>query len=95
MALTGLAAHEVADFVRHSTDATPSDDLVAAIYAETEGNPLFVGEIVRLLAAEGMLETAPARLKIPEGAREAIARRIRRLGEDTATLLTLASVLGR
>ena len=93
--LSGLASAEVADFVERTTDATPTDVLVTAIYEETDGNPLFVGEIVRLLAAEGRLDAARADLSIPQGVREVIERRILRLGERTASLLNLASVLGR
>jgi predicted ATPase/DNA-binding SARP family transcriptional activator len=95
LSLIGLAAFEVADFVERTTDSTPSDELVAAIYDETDGNPLFVGEIVRLLAAEGWLEAAGGRFAVPQSVREVIERRVRRLGEEPANLLTLASVLGR
>ncbi|PWU24691.1 MAG: hypothetical protein C5B48_05110 [Candidatus Rokuibacteriota bacterium] len=93
--LTGLASAEVADFVERASGATPSDELVTAIYAETDGNPLFVGELVRLLAAEGQLDAAGPRLSIPQSIREVIGRRVQRLGEEAAYLLTLASVLGR
>jgi DNA-binding SARP family transcriptional activator len=93
--LTGFAATEVAEFVERATDSTPSGALVTAIYDETDGNPLFVGEIVRLLAAEGRLDAAGAQLEIPQGVRDVIERRVRRLGDEPANLLTLASVLGR
>ncbi len=78
--LTGLTATEVAQFV-------PAE-LVAAVHAETEGNPLFVGEVARLLGKEG-------RLEIPHSVRETIGRRLRHLSADCNALLTLASVLGR
>ena len=78
--LTGLTATEVAQFV-------PAE-LVAAVHAETEGNPLFVGEVARLLGKEG-------RLEIPHSVRETIGRRLRHLSDDCNALLTLASVLGR
>ena len=66
------------------------------VHAETEGNPLFVGEIVRLLAAERRLdEPATAPLAIPQSVREVIGRRLRHLSDECNRLLTLASVLGR
>ena len=68
-------------------------ELGAAVYAETEGNPLFVGEIVRLLGREGQLAEAP--LAIPHSVRETIGRRLRHLSDESNDLLTLASVLGR
>ena len=49
-----------------------------ALHEETEGNPLFVGEIVRLLAVEGVRSesTAEVRLAIPQSVRDVIARRL-------------------
>ena len=96
--LGGLSQADVASFVELSTTVVPSDRLVNALYAETEGNPLFVGEVVRLLASEGRLVETPEdgwQLPIPPGVHEAIARRLRRLSKDCRRLLTLASVLGR
>jgi predicted ATPase/DNA-binding SARP family transcriptional activator/class 3 adenylate cyclase len=96
--LGGLSQADVASFVELSTTVAPSERLVNALYTETEGNPLFVGEVVRLLASEGRLTEAPGdgwRLPIPPGVHEAIARRLRRLSKDCRRLLTLASVLGR
>jgi DNA-binding SARP family transcriptional activator len=96
--LGGLAAPDVASFIELSTGIKPPDRLVEAIQSETEGNPLFVGEVVRLLAAEGRLTEAPEpgwRLQIPPGLHEVIARRLRGLSKDCRRLLTLASVLGR
>ena len=77
IALRGLAGPEVESFIELSASEQPSAGLSAAIAAETEGNPLFVGEIVRLLAAEGRLgeEVGSSwRLRIPETVREVIGR---------------------
>lgn len=96
--LGGLSRSDVASFIERSTGITPSERLVDALHSETEGNPLFVGEVVRLLAAEGRLAEMPDvgwRLQIPRGAQEAIERRLRRLSKECRRLLTLASVLGR
>jgi predicted ATPase len=55
------------------------------VHTQTEGNPLFVTEVVRLLAQEGdlgveqVLETDSWALLIPEGVREVIGRRLNRL----------------
>ena len=58
------------------------------LHVRTGGNPLFVAELARLLAAEG--EGAG----IPPGVREVIARRLGRLPEDANSLLVLAAVAG-
>jgi DNA-binding SARP family transcriptional activator len=97
--LSGLRASEVADFVERATESAASEGLVAAIYEETEGNPLFVGEIVRLLVAEGALgEPATAtgwKGPVPEGVRAVIMQRLGHLSEDCKRALVIASVLGR
>jgi tetratricopeptide (TPR) repeat protein len=95
IALSGLAEHDVADYIELATGERPDEDLVGAIHVKTEGNPLFVGEIVRLLAAEGGLaEPADARLGIPRGIREVLDSRVGRLSPECRLVLVLASVLG-
>jgi DNA-binding SARP family transcriptional activator len=94
--LAGLDEAAVARFIELTSGEAPSDELVAAVQEETEGNPLFVGEIVRLLRAEGRLDEADAgRIAIPQSVRDVIARRLRHLSEECNRLLVLASVLGR
>ncbi len=107
VALHGLddAAVEtlVAAVARHDLD----DALVAlahAIRRETEGNPFFIGEVIRHLSETGALfqeggrwtyRGAIAELGIPEGVREVIGRRLGRLSEATSRILGLAAVIGR
>jgi DNA-binding SARP family transcriptional activator len=97
--LGGLTGADVGRYIELASGAVPPKELLAAIHAETEGNPLFVGEIVRLLSAEGRLAEIDARalwtLGIPQGVREVIGRRLGRLSPESVRLLTLASVLGR
>ncbi len=73
--------------------------MTAAVFEMTEGNPFFVGEIVRLLAAEGRLDTLdPAsslRIALPQGVREAIGRRLDALSTECNRVLTVASAVGR
>lgn len=96
ISLGGLEEDDVRAFIELSTATKPPGDLVAAIYEETEGNPLFVGEIVRLLAAEGRLDPSGRwQLFIPQSVREVIGARIRRLPEECRGVLVIASILGR
>ena len=85
--LGGLSEGEVASYVDRAAPEVPRD-VASALHDETEGNPLFVGELVRLLAVEG-------RLSIPESVREVIARRLTHLSPEANRVLALASVLGR
>jgi DNA-binding SARP family transcriptional activator len=96
LALSGLDIGDVRSFIELVSGETPSDALVAAIHEDTNGNPLFVGEIIRLLATEGGLDTGAARRPaIPQSVRDVIARRLGHLSEECNRALVLASVLGR
>ena len=96
-----MSQADVERFIELSAGIEPSSNLVSAVYSRTEGNPLFVNEVVRLLVQEGGLargerdEATKDALRIPEGVREAIGRRLDRLSEESNTVLTVASVIGR
>ena len=93
--LTGLDESDVGRFIELTTHDVPAVvELAVAVHAETEGNPLFVGEIVRLLASEGRLGDVEA-VAIPQSVRDVIGRRLRHLSEEANRVLVLASVLGR
>ncbi|MFL5909681.1 MAG: BTAD domain-containing putative transcriptional regulator [Gaiellaceae bacterium] len=85
LSLHGLTEEAVADYL----DAElASRELAATMHDETEGNPLFLTETVRLLAVEG-------RVAIPPSLRDVIARRLAHLGEECNRVLVHAAVLGR
>jgi DNA-binding SARP family transcriptional activator/tetratricopeptide (TPR) repeat protein len=99
--LRGLSESDVAGFIEGSVGLAPPAGLVSMVYGQTEGNPLFVTEVVQLLEQEGKL--APERLTqrrdwsvgVPEGLREVISRRLDRLSDLCNSVLELASVIGR
>jgi len=95
IALSGLSAANVAEYLELSTGTAPGPGLVEAIHAETEGNALFVSETVQLLAAEGGVESTDAHLTIPPGVRAVIGRRVARLSDRCREMLVAASVIGR
>jgi tetratricopeptide (TPR) repeat protein len=93
--LHGLSEDDVLRFVSAATDVAPSQQVASALYRETNGNPLFLGEAVRLLAAEGKLtDAATIRITVPVGVRDVIGRRVGRLDDESRRMLSLASVLG-
>jgi len=94
MALGGLSEVEVREFVELSGIDAPAT-VGSTLHASTEGNPLFVSELVRLLAEEGRLEEAAPRIVVPDTVREVIGRRLRHLSSECRRVLTLASILGR
>ena len=105
--LRGLSSEDVARFIQATSGISPPEGLVAAVHTQTEGNPLFVTEVVRLLVQEGQLSAHPElvegrgpgsdswTVRIPEGVREVIGRRLDRLSERCNETLTVASVVGR
>ena len=97
LTLTGLRETDVERFIATRETGRPPARLAAAIHRETDGNPLFVGEILRLLTQEGAPAEPDAslRIAIPPGIRAVIARRLGHLPQECTSVLTLASVLGR
>jgi len=96
LSLGGLSEQAVAEYVALTASELASPELVAALHEETEGNPLFVGETVRLLAVERLRpEATGARIAIPQSVRDVIARRLTHLSEECNRVLVFASVLGR
>lgn len=99
--LRGLSQEDVERFIEVATGVVPPGGLTQAVHTQTEGNPLFVTEVVRLLVQEGELaaDTAGNRdswtVRIPEGVREVIGRRLNRLSQRCNDTLTIASVIGR
>jgi tetratricopeptide (TPR) repeat protein len=97
VSLTGLTEHDVDEYVQLAAAEMASPQLAAALYTETEGNPLFMAETVRLLSLEGLPPElgGAVRVTIPQSVRDVISRRLAHLSQDCKRILTLASVLGR
>ncbi len=93
VSLGGLSQSEVAEYVELTAAQLASPRLASALHDKTDGNPLFVGEIVRLFSIEGAADEP--QLAIPQSARDAIARRLAYVSPECNRLLVLASVLGR
>jgi hypothetical protein len=97
--LRGLGESDVARFIEMSAGLAPPPALVAAVYRETEGNPFFIHEVVRLLVHDGRLQSPEPNtgwsVEIPQGIREVIGRRLNQVSAEANKALTVASVLGR
>jgi hypothetical protein len=68
---------------------------VAAVHKTTEDNPLFVREVVRLLAAQAALERPGQAVPIPGTIRAVIGRRLAPLFSDAVQVLSAAAVVDR
>ena len=95
VALGGLTEQEVGEFVEANAGVTLPSDALATIHSRTEGNPLFVNEVVGLIDPDQITENRAWAEIIPEGVRDAIGRRLSRLSENCNQVLRTASVIGR
>ncbi len=99
--LSGLNAEDVRRLVATATGMVPPAWLTSAIHDQTEGNPLFVREVVRFLAQQGhfsgtvLVGAAPTAIRLPEGVREVIGRRLNLVSSACNGILAVAAVIGR
>ena len=109
IALTGLDEPAVFDFLQaaagHDLDEIPTArDFSRLLHAETEGNPFFIREILQNLAETGVAYQvdgrwtadlpSPEEIGLPQGVREAVARRLSRLSDAANKALAVAAVVG-
>ena len=83
--LSGLARDELASLLGEISDDPPSDEVVDELLARSDGNPLYVEE---LMAAGGIDHGVPATLS------DVILSRVERLSEPAQAALHVAAVLG-
>ena len=106
--LTGLNDSGVAAIFEAAAGQTLDDDgvgLAQAVCRETDGNPFFVGEVLRHLVETGALfqdssgrwmsDLSLDEVTLPESVREVIGSRVGRLGSDAGNVLSTAAVIGR
>lgn len=96
--LRGLDDAEVMRFIEAVAGVEPKRSLASALRTSANGNPLFLGEAVRLLQAEGRLgelsDLAAVHIGVPRQIRDVISKRAGHLGEACRELIGVASVLG-
>jgi tetratricopeptide (TPR) repeat protein len=95
VSLRPLTTAEVAEFARWLRRGLPPDPAdVLRWHAQTEGNPLFVEQLVR--SATGMgVRPAPATPSGTADLNEILLARVRQLGEVEHRVLTYAALLGK
>jgi DNA-binding NarL/FixJ family response regulator len=78
-------------------------EFLQALYSTTEGNPFFIEEVLKALAASGEIFYADGvwdrkplhELHIPRSVQLAVQHRLRQLSPQASNVLTLAAVAGR
>jgi DNA-binding CsgD family transcriptional regulator len=97
--LQGFSTTEIETFISRALGSQLEAPIGSSLRQATGGNPFFVGEIVRLLAAEGHLHRDRAfdlnHLPVPASVRVAISRRIGYLPARAVELLEIGALIGR
>ncbi|HSJ34170.1 MAG TPA: AAA family ATPase [Acidimicrobiia bacterium] len=96
LALKGLNVAEVSRFVEAASGMSTPAPVVQSLYRHTNGNPLFLGEALRLLKTNsgGQVTTSLTRAVVPAEIRVLIERRLAGLDPALRRLLEVASVFG-
>ena len=90
--LSGLTSDEVGRQLNAVAGRAVARSDVARVHAMTGGNPLFVGELGRVLADQ---RDGVSPMWVTTGVRQAIEVRLTRLSEPTVAVLRAASVVGQ
>lgn len=94
----------VAALLEGRAGSKPPAELVALVYAETEGNPFFVEEVFRHLHEAGKLFDAEgqwrsgvqiADTEVPRSVSLVIGQRLERVSDDCRRILTIAALAGK
>lgn len=100
--LGGLSERESAALLGGLPGSVDNPAVAAVLHRETGGNPLFLTELHRHLVETDALppssvvadEVVRGPLELPEGVRDVVARRLRRLPESVNEVLCVAAVFG-
>jgi DNA-binding CsgD family transcriptional regulator/KaiC/GvpD/RAD55 family RecA-like ATPase len=96
IALKGLSEHDVSGYISNTVSQNLPPEILQSLYEKTDGNPLFVSEVARILQQENLDQAGgQIAIEIPEGIQEAIGRRLNQLSAQCNELLPMAAVIGR
>ena len=101
--LRGLTADEVQRMMSGIAGHDVPWGISEAVYRQTEGNPLFVQEVLRYLVEQGHFargdgrsrRETPPEMGLPEGLRDVIGKRLSGLSDRCNSVLSIAAVIGR
>ena len=104
IALRRLPETDVETMLEALGGASVPAGLAQVVFRETEGNPFFIEEVFQHLSEEGRLfddggmwqsDLRIDELRVPEGVRLVIGRRLERVSDDARKALTTGAVIGR
>ena len=107
--LGGLQHADIVELIENASGkplGSAGETLSTALAIETGGNPFLLTEMLRSLRESGLVEQAAdgtwdlpptdvvAGLHLPDRVHDVVGRRVRRLGEETQRVLSVAAVIG-
>ena len=101
--LRGLTPDEVQRMMTSIAGEDVPWSLSETVHRQTEGNPLFVQEVLRYLVEQGYLghgdgqrrRDTPIEMGLPEGLKDVIGKRLSGLSNGCQGVLSVAAVIGR
>ncbi|MGC9060193.1 MAG: tetratricopeptide repeat protein [Thermoplasmata archaeon] len=95
--LKPLSLEDVHNFIKIMIEKEPKKDIAKKIFEKTDGNPLFIEEIVKSYGDQILQKgfDLDEETEIPQTVKYIITRKIDRLSSEKKKILTLASVFGR
>ena len=102
--LERLAPDHISELLVRRYGSVPPAQLIELVYAETEGNPFFIDEVIRHLHDVGKLLNEAGKFRdgieiadteVTRGVRLMIEDRVAQVGPHCREILTLAAVAGR
>jgi predicted ATPase len=96
--LGGISETDVEKFFKSRVGRRPESSLVRELHRVTEGNPFFLGELTQSINSAGRAGQRRPRtiidLKVPEGIRATILKRLDLLSAPARSILLVAAVVG-
>ena len=93
--LRPLSIDEVAELIGREIGRPPTEAVTRSVFERTDGNPLFVRELSRLLSSTGALDDAAVGHGVPSTIRDVVQNLSSGLDDDARELLQLAALIGR
>ncbi|RLB54281.1 MAG: hypothetical protein DRJ42_09605 [Deltaproteobacteria bacterium] len=93
--LPRLSIRDVAKLANTIVNRPIPDAVIEAVAERSGGNPLFIEQIIRVLAEDGLLDSPPDRLPLPRSVEAAVQSRLDHLPGPEKDLCKQAALYGR
>jgi DNA-binding CsgD family transcriptional regulator len=93
--IRGLEPEEISALLGQCGITDADGELARKVHAQTEGNALFVNELVSYLVRQTPGSAPSLPVQVPEGLRDVLGQHLSRLSHATNDVLRIAAVIGR